>query len=179
MNYKNYQNELKAFLKNKPSKEEIFLFLEECKNEKLKYDVSIKKATFSYMKDTHTIIALEVIESVLEKIVDSKFLKVVKNRYETIGDFTNSKKIEERCRRIEKRKIIDMAIDTFMKNKETHNIDLAFKELDPILNKYYYLERTILKKIHTAIKKEHLEVAKSLEKKIISKFNDIEFKPTY
>lgn len=179
MNYNDYKDELKEALKNKPSKEEIILFVEKYTQDFPKYALSIRKATFSFMKDTHTVIALEIIEPVLVNIDDPKFLNVVKNRYKEIGDLENLENLEKRWKSINKRKIVNEIIDTFMDNKKVHGIEFAFKELDVVFSKYYYLERTILKKIHTKIKKDNLLYAQELEQKIREKFNDNEFKPTY
>ncbi len=102
MNYNVYKNELKVMLENNPSREEIFSFVENKKNNFPRHTLSISKATFSLLKDTHIEIALEVIEPELENINDPKFLEIVQKRYMKVDKSKISKEIQERYKRLPK-----------------------------------------------------------------------------
>lgn len=145
MSYNEYKSALNIFLKNNPSRQEIVLFIEQYKEDYPTFIVSILKATFSRLGRYTYCNCTRVVEPVLASITDVKFLQSVRDRYLVIDKNYDVKGLNKRIFTLK-------AFEDFLSDKNDFDITHAMKNLNKFCEKYYYLERTILKKIYSKIK---------------------------
>ena len=172
MNYQEYKVEFESFLKRKPSKKEIISFVSQAEKNYPKYRISIRKATFAVTKDTHTAIALELIEPFIDEIKDLKFLRTVQKRYDKLGLIEKSNYLVDLINKRSKMQLVEKAVVDFINNTENNDIDYAIRQLKDFFKKYYYLERTTLKKIYKFTKNHYPEYAKSIARDVKERFGD-------
>ena len=172
MNYQEYKADFELFLKQKPSKKEILSFVSQAEENHQKYRVSIRKAAFAVSKDTHTAIALELIEPCIDEIKDLKFLRTVQKRYDKLRLIEKSNYLVDLINKRSKMQLVEKAVVDFINNIENHDIDYAMRQLKDFFKKYYYLERTILKRIYKFSKNNYPEYAKSIAMDVNERFGD-------
>jgi len=173
MNYKLYKKELENFINtSNPSKQEIISFIKKYEEEYPKYNISIRKAAFSILKDSYTLVALETIEPYLDKIEDINFLKSIQKRYKRLKLLEKSSYVEKLIKKLLKKKLVDEIEDDFKQNLKVQGINYSMRELEKTLSKYYYLERTVLKRIYKFLKNLYPEEALKIADRVNEKFGD-------
>jgi len=143
MTYHDYKNEL-SNQANYMKEAELLEFINNNIIENSMKKISIIKASFSVLKDSHPKIAYEIIKDNIDDIKDEKFLIIFQKR---LKNYLDNKIISDKeFKQVNKKVILNLIVEKFL-NQLLKNEDNALEELDRQFEKYYYLKNTAIKRI--------------------------------